>query len=91
MSKRFQIKQVTQTPTPTILDVFKTDKRYLEFKDVKRAYSKLIQEFCKGTVKNEDARTLAYLFSGYISTIKNFEIEERVRVLEENAEYRSPA
>lgn len=62
--------------------MFNRDVRYLKIKDVKRAYSKLIQDFCKGVVPNEDAKTLVYLFSGYLHLMKDVEFEERIKQLE---------
>ena len=65
------------------LNVFKKDIRYLQVKDVKRAYSKLIQDWCKGLIQNDDAKTLAYLLAGYIQTVRQYEIEAQIRQLEE--------
>lgn len=52
-------------------------------KDVKRAYSKLIQDYCKGFVNNEDAKTVTYMFSGYLQLVRDVEFEERLKQLEE--------
>lgn len=70
-----------ETP-PGILQIFSKDVNYLKTKDVKRAYSKLIQEFCKGNVKNDDAKTLAYLLAGYIQTVKQYELEVKIIAIE---------
>ena len=64
------------------LNVFSRDIKYLKLRDVKRAYSKLIQDWCKGLVLNEDAKTLAYLLAGYIQTVKQYEIEQKLNKLE---------
>lgn len=74
-------KAVVETP-PYILKVFNSDIRYLKVKDVKRAYSKLIQEYCKGNVSNENAKTLGYLLAGYIQTVKQHEFEDRINEIE---------
>lgn len=77
-------KAVAKTPS-TILKVFNTELRYLKVKDVKRAYSKLIQEYCKGTIVNENAKTLGYLLAGYMQTVKQFELEKRIIELEKKS------
>lgn len=83
-----KLKRVTKTPQ-YIVKVFDTEIRYLKVKDVKRAYSKLIQEYCKGTVMNEDAKTLGYLLAGYIQTVKQYDLEKRILQIEKriNIEY----
>lgn len=65
------------------LNIFTRNVKYLKTKDVKRAYSKLIQDYCKGTVTNDDAKTIAYLFSCYLQLIKDVEMEKRLGQLEE--------
>lgn len=80
-----KVKQLIENNTLSTnsrLNVFSRNLRYLKFKDVKRAYSKLIQDYLKGLVTNEDARTTAYILAGYIQSIKTFELEERVQQLE---------
>ncbi len=77
-------KPIAETPG-YILSVFKRDIAFLKLKDVKRAYSKLTQDFMKGKITNEDAKTLAYLLSGYIQIIKDCEFEERLLKLEKKA------
>lgn len=74
-------KEVSQTPGG--LHLFNRDVRYLKVKDVKRAYSKLIQDYCKGLVPNEDAKTITYIFSGYLQLIRDVEFEERLKQVEE--------
>ena len=63
--------------------LFNRDVKYLKIKDVKRAYSKLIQDYCKGLVTNENAKTITYIFSGYLQLIRDVEFEERLKQLEE--------
>jgi hypothetical protein len=74
-------KEVAQTPTG--LKIFNRDIRYLKVKDIKRAYSKLIQDYCKGLVPNEDAKTITYMFSGYLQLVRDTEFEERLKLIEE--------
>jgi hypothetical protein len=64
------------------IDIFNRNIRYLKIKDIKKSYSKLIQDFCAGNVRGEDARTLAYLFSTYLTIIRDTESEERLVKLE---------
>lgn len=70
------------TKTPYNLELFTRDIRYLKLKDVKRAYSELIQDYCKGIIQNDEAKVLVYLFTGYIQIIKDFELEKRIQDLE---------
>ena len=67
------------------VNIFSRDVKYLKIKDVKRAYSKLIQDYCKGLVNNDDAKTITYMFSGYLQLIRDVEFEERIKQLEEKA------
>jgi hypothetical protein len=76
-----EVKELPQTPAR--LKLFNRDIKYLKVKDVKRAYSKLIQDYCKGLVNNEDAKTVTYMFSGYLQLIRDVEFEERLKQLEE--------
>ncbi len=78
-----EVKELPQTPMR--LKLFNRDIKYLKVKDVKRAYSKLIQDYCKGLVNNEDAKTVTYMFSGYLQLIRDVEFEERLIQLEEKA------
>ena len=78
-------KTITETPVP-VMDMFKTEIRYLKVKDVKRVYSKLIQEYCKGNVPNDKAKTLGYLLAGYIQTVKQYEMDERITELEKRVQ-----
>ncbi|MBK6913012.1 MAG: hypothetical protein IPH11_04850 [Ignavibacteriales bacterium] len=79
-----QVVEVKEIPeTPGRLRLFTRDVRYLKVKDVKRAYSKLIQDYCKGLVTNEDAKTVTYMFSGYLQLIRDVEFEDRLKEVEE--------
>lgn len=85
-TKRNSLKvvEVKELPhTPHRLNLFNRDVKYLKIKDVKRAYSKLIQDYCKGLVTNDDAKTVTYIFSGYLQLIRDVEFEERLKYLEE--------
>ena len=64
------------------INIFTRDVKYLKIKDVKRAYSKLIQDYCKGLIPNEDTKTICYLFGGYLTLIRDIEFEERLKELE---------
>lgn len=65
--------------TPYRIKIFNRDVKYLKVKDVKRAYSKLIQDYCKGAIQNDEAKTLVYMFSGYLQLIRDAEFEERLQ------------
>ena len=65
------------------INIFNRNVRYLKIKDVKRAYSKLIQDYCKGLINNEDAKTITYMFSGYLQLIRDVEFEERLKTIED--------
>jgi len=75
-----EIKRVTKTP-PRV-EIFNREIRYLKVKDVKRAYSKLIQDYCRGVVLDEQARTLVYMFSGYLQIIRDVEFEDKLNKME---------
>ncbi len=77
-----ETKRVTKTPPK--IEIFNREVRYLKVKDVRRAYSKLIQDFCKRLVPNEDARVLVYMFAGYLQMIRDTDFEERLLKLEKN-------
>ena len=79
--KVVEVKELPQPPAR--LKLFNREIKYLKVKDVKRAYSKLIQDYCKGLVTNEDAKTITYMFSGYLQLIRDVEFEERLKLLEE--------
>lgn len=76
-----EVKELPQTPPR--LKLFTRDVKYLKVKDVRRAYSKLIQDYCKGLVTNDDAKTVTYMLSGYLQLIRDVEFEERLQQLEE--------
>ncbi|MGA7721855.1 MAG: hypothetical protein WCA84_11850 [Ignavibacteriaceae bacterium] len=65
------------------INIFNRNLLNLKVKDVRRAYSKLIQDYCKGLVNNEDAKTVAYMFSGYLQLVRDTEFTERLKTLEE--------
>ena len=60
------------------INIFNRNVKYLKVKDVKRAYSKLIQDYCLGLIQNDEAKTLVYMFSGYLQLIRDVEFEERL-------------
>ena len=64
------------------INIFNRNVKYLKTKDIKRSYSKLIQDFCAGKITGDDARTVAYLFSGYLQLIRDHDFEERLAELE---------
>ena len=76
------VKSKEDTKTPAKVNIFPRDIKYLKVKDVKRAYSKLIQDFCKGIITNEDAKTLVYMFSSYLQLIRDVEFEARITDIE---------
>jgi len=81
--KSLQSFEVIEIPkTPGRINLFSRDIKYLKVKDIKRAHSKLIQDYCKGKVLNEDAKTLAYLFSTYLQIIKDWDFEQRLILIE---------
>jgi hypothetical protein len=84
--KRKQNKNLKIVPLPedkNKINIFNRNLLYLKVKDVRRAYSKLIQDYCKGLVNNEDAKTVAYMFSGYLQLVRDTEFTERLKTLEE--------
>jgi hypothetical protein len=76
-----EIQKLPQTPYK--IKIFNRDVKYLKIKDVKRAYSKLIQDYCKGLIQNDEAKILVYLFSGYLELVRDVEFEERLKELEQ--------
>jgi len=79
-----KVVEVQELPqTPSRLKLFNRDFKYLKIKDVKRAYSKLIQDYCKGLVTNEDAKTITYMFGGFLQLVRDVEFEDRLKLLEE--------
>lgn len=78
--KVVEVKELPQTPPR--LKLFMREIKYLKVKDIKRAYSKLIQDYCHGVVSNEDARTITYMFSSYLQMIRDVEFEDRLQFLE---------
>lgn len=52
-------------------------------KSAKRLMSKLISGFISGKIINQNAKDLAYLVSTFVAIVKDAEIEERIKMLEE--------
>jgi hypothetical protein len=79
-------KELIKTPLSPegLKQIFPRDVRYLKVKDIKRAYSKLIQSYCKGDIMGEEAKTLCYLFSGYLQLINAYEFEQRLNNIEKS-------
>lgn len=78
----FQIiikKGVNSNPQPLL----ETNIKVTNLKSAKRLLSKLISKFISGGIINQDAKDLAYLVSIYVSVVKDAEIEERIKKLEE--------
>jgi hypothetical protein len=65
------------------INIFNRNFVYLKPKDIKRSYTRLIQDFCAGKVTGEDARTISYLFAGYLQVIRDYDFELRIAELEE--------
>lgn len=72
-------KGVNSNPQP-LLDI---KINVTNLKSAKRLLSKLISKFISGEIINQDAKDLAYLVSVYVSVVKDVEIEERIKKLEE--------
>lgn len=68
------------------IKIFNKNIKYLKPKDIKRAYSRLIQGFCRGEINSDEAKTICYMFSGYLQLIRDVEFEERLSHLEEKIE-----
>lgn len=51
-------------------------------KDAKKLYGRLISQFTQGEVASDDARTLAYLLSGFVQACAAADIENRIAALE---------
>lgn len=71
-----------QVETPPIL---KAASRIKNTDDAKQLLSKLISEFCKGRIENQQAKTLCYLLSQYVAITKDSDFEKRLEALEEAA------
>ena len=52
-------------------------------KQARRAYSKLISEFCLGKISNEDTRTLAYLLDKYKELLKDMDLIKQIESMNE--------
>jgi hypothetical protein len=84
MKKSFEVIEINSNKQTPRINVFNRDITYLKAKDVRRAMSKLISQYCKGNVLNEDAKTLTHMFSTYIQILTATELEERLIKLEKN-------
>lgn len=84
LSKSLKVIELqTNTKTPEgFPKLFTREITFLKPRDIKRAMSKLISEYCKGNILNEDAKTATYLFSTYLQILTNVEIEERLKKME---------
>lgn len=72
-----------ENPSPPFRPVIPgTIPRIRTAKDARRLYGRLISGFTRGEIASDDARTLAYLLTGYIQTCTAAEIEERIEALE---------
>lgn len=81
--KSLQSFEVIEIPkTPYKINLFQREIKYLKPKDVKRAYSKLIQDYCKGKIVSEDAKILGYLFSGYLQVLRDVDFDTRLAQVE---------
>lgn len=78
--KAVEIVEIPQTPGR--INLFQREIKYLKPRDVRRAYSKLIQDYCKGKIVSEDAKILGYLFSGYLQVIRDLDFDERLSKVE---------
>jgi hypothetical protein len=72
-------KEIKPNPQP-LLDV---NIKVNNLKSAKRLLGKLISRFISGEIENQDAKDLAYLVSVYVSVVKDAEIEQRIKSLEE--------
>ena len=56
--------------------------RLTNLKDAKRMCSRLIRGFIKGEVNGNDAKTLSYLLSTYVTIAQGSDLEQRLDELE---------
>ena len=78
-----QVIDIKELPeNPYQIKIFNRDVRYLKTKDVKASLFQIIQDYCKGMVQSDEAKTLVYLFSGYLQLIRDIEFEDRLRDIE---------
>jgi len=52
-------------------------------KDAKRLLSRIIIQLQAGTIKGQDAKDLCYLISTFIQLVRDYELEERIKKLEQ--------
>ncbi|MFH1528428.1 MAG: hypothetical protein ABIG69_17625 [Bacteroidota bacterium] len=78
----FQVIELKRDGETPPIKIFNREIRYLKAKDVRRAMSKLISEYCKGSIASEEAKTLTHMFSTYIQILSATSFEERLETLE---------
>jgi hypothetical protein len=66
--------------------LFGTAIRIKTLKDARRLLGKLIYEFQKGNIHNQDAKDLTYMLISYVAILKDSELEERLIALEEKTD-----
>lgn len=70
-------------PNPTLIPLLDANIPVTNLKNAKRLMSKLISGFISGKIINQNAKDLAYLVSTFVAIVKDAEIEERIKMLEE--------
>ena len=73
------------TPLTGLEGLIPKTKKTLKPKDIQRLMSKLISGFCQGKIKSDEAKTLTYLCSQYISITQTVNFENRLTELEKKA------
>jgi hypothetical protein len=58
--------------------------RISKVRDARRLLGKLILEFQKGNIANQDAKDLCYLVTSYVNVAVQSDFEERLQQLEDN-------
>ena len=69
---------------PAFRPVLSAFPRIRTAKDARKAYGRIIAAFTRGEIAGDDAKTLAYLLSGYLQACTASEFEERIEALERN-------
>jgi hypothetical protein len=57
-----------------------------DISDAKNLLSKIISEFMKGNLQNQEAKTLCYLLINYVSICKDSDLEARLHEIESQLE-----
>ncbi len=70
-------------PNPTHIPLLDVDIPVTNLKNAKRLMSKLISNFISRRIINQDAKDLCYMISVFVTVVKEAEIEERIKKLEE--------